>query len=240
VGAAPAGDQGDDAGRWPSCACRAITTWPRRARAPARDAAPLRRAPRPRRDHPADREGPGRQAVAQQQAAMELVQTKQALQQCQEELAKCQQDLQAAKSGEAAKVREAELDAEQEAREASRKAASRRWRPSASRRTQQAEAERDNALKIAQEAHRARQAAPHHDRLSVGQDRRCRPLPDPDRAGGGTSVTSGAANAYTASAVQLIASTAAALYITGVHAKRRRCSRGDVQVGAADDRRRRL
>jgi hypothetical protein len=39
----------------------------------------------------------------------------------------------------------------------------------------------------------------------------------PTAPAAGTSVTSGAANTYTASAVQLIASTAAALYITGVH-----------------------
>jgi hypothetical protein len=39
----------------------------------------------------------------------------------------------------------------------------------------------------------------------------------PTAPAAGTSVTSGAANTYTASAIQLIASTAAALYITGVH-----------------------
>jgi hypothetical protein len=41
----------------------------------------------------------------------------------------------------------------------------------------------------------------------------------PTAPAAGTSVTSGAANAYTTNAVQLIASTAAALYITGIYAE---------------------
>lgn len=48
--------------------------------------------------------------VAQKQAAMELVKTKEALQQCQEELAKLQQDLQKAQAGEQAKLAQIEAD----------------------------------------------------------------------------------------------------------------------------------
>lgn len=96
--------------------------------------------------------------VAQQQAAMELVKTKEELQQCQEELQKCQQDLQAAKSGEAAKVREAELNAEQQSREALRKADEQAQADERAQAEAQAEADRQNALKIAQEARATEEA----------------------------------------------------------------------------------
>jgi hypothetical protein len=62
------------------------------------------------------------QPVAHAQAAAQLVQLQQELAQCKEDLAKCQEELAKAKSGEAVKIREAELSAEQEAREAVRKA----------------------------------------------------------------------------------------------------------------------
>jgi hypothetical protein len=71
--------------------------------AAARNAAPLRRAPRPRRDHPAGqarRERPARRAAA---GRAELVQVKEQLGQLQEALAKCQEDLRRrAGAGEAA------------------------------------------------------------------------------------------------------------------------------------------
>jgi len=54
--------------------------------------------------HPAGKRDKDGKPIAQQQAAMELVQVKQQVQQLQEELAKCQQDLQQAKSGEQAKL----------------------------------------------------------------------------------------------------------------------------------------
>jgi hypothetical protein len=101
--------------------------------------------------------------IAQQQAAVELAKVRQELTQCQEDLAKCQQDLQAAKTGEAAKVRAAELAADQEAREALRKANEQAAEEEKQRQDAQAEAARLNALKIAQEeakaeAERTRQA----------------------------------------------------------------------------------
>jgi hypothetical protein len=62
---------------------------------------------------PVERDADGK-PVAEQQAAMELVQVKQQAQQLQEDLAKCQQDLQAAKAGEQAKL--AQIDADKQAK----------------------------------------------------------------------------------------------------------------------------
>jgi hypothetical protein len=58
---------------------------------------------------PVERDKDGK-PVAQQQAAMELVQTKQQVQQLQEALAKCQEELRKAQSGEQAKLAQIEAD----------------------------------------------------------------------------------------------------------------------------------
>jgi hypothetical protein len=78
-----------------------------------------------------------------QQAAM-VAQMQQQLAQCKEDLAKCQDELNKAKAGEAAKVRQAELEAEQGAREALVKA-----------NEQATETQRQHEMKLAQEAAKA-------------------------------------------------------------------------------------
>jgi hypothetical protein len=93
--------------------------------------------------------------VAQQQAAMELVQTKEQLQQCQEELAKCQQDLQKAQAGEQAKIVQANNDANLAEQEAGRKAAAEEAEAQREHDAQQAEEDRANALKVAEQARQA-------------------------------------------------------------------------------------
>ncbi len=89
--------------------------------------------------------------VAQQQAAMELVQCKEALQKCQEELAACQQELQKAQAGEQAKVAEANNAAQMAADEAGRKALEEEAARVREHAATQAEESRATALKIAQE-----------------------------------------------------------------------------------------
>jgi hypothetical protein len=90
-----------------------------------------------------------------QQLAAGLAQCKQELAQCQEDLAKCQQDLQAAKSGEAAKVRAAELDAQAEGQAALRKASEQAIEDERARNEQAVEDQRQHELAVAQEAAKA-------------------------------------------------------------------------------------
>jgi hypothetical protein len=112
---------------------------------------------------PVERDENGK-PLAQQQAAMELVQVKQQVQQLQEELAKCQQDLQKAQSGEQVKIREAELRAEEEGRAAIRKAQEEAIATQRDVQQQEAEAARQSAEKIAQTNADAQRAAIEDER----------------------------------------------------------------------------
>ena len=98
------------------------------------------------------------QPVAQQQAAMELVQVRQQLQEVQQELAQCQEALQKAQSGEAVKVREAELRAEEESRAAMAKAEEQARNDEKAAAKQTLDEQRAHEMKVAQEARAAEEA----------------------------------------------------------------------------------
>lgn len=106
---------------------------------------------------PTERDDEGK-PLAHQQAAAQLVQAQQMIAQLQEQMGELQKQLEQAKSGEAAKVREAELRADEEARQASRKAEEQALETERERARQAADEQRQHEMKVAEQARIAEEA----------------------------------------------------------------------------------